>query len=138
MFARISVLVYLDMEHSSSNLQAQLQAEHDALVSELSGIAVLNPETGDWEVRLDDLAHETTEVNTEADGVEDATERAATVAALETTYRTVLLALKKITDGTYGICEISGEAIESDRLNANPSARTCKAHMNEESTLPQA
>lgn len=32
-------------------------------------------------------------------------------------------ALKKIKDGTYGICEESGETIESNRLLANPLAR---------------
>ena len=38
-------------------------------------------------------------------------------------------ALEKIEKGTYGICETGGEKIEEDRLEANPSARTCKAHM---------
>ena len=32
-------------------------------------------------------------------------------------------ALKKIKDGTYGICEESGDAIEKNRLLANPLAR---------------
>lgn len=32
-------------------------------------------------------------------------------------------ALKKIKDGTYGICEESGEPIEQERLVANPLAR---------------
>jgi RNA polymerase-binding transcription factor DksA len=89
-------------------------------------------------VRLDDLEHDTTETNAEADGVEDATERAATVATLETKYRTVMHALRKIENGTYGVCEISGEPIEPERLRVNPSARTCQHHMNDEGTLPLA
>jgi len=36
--------------------------------------------------------------------------------------------LKKIEDGTYGICEVGGEEIPEDRLDANPSARTCIEH----------
>jgi len=39
-------------------------------------------------------------------------------------------ALEKIKLGTYGICEICGNHIEEERLQANPSARTDKAHMN--------
>jgi RNA polymerase-binding transcription factor DksA len=39
-------------------------------------------------------------------------------------------ALERIEKGTYGICEISGTQIEEDRLDANPAARTCKAHIN--------
>ena len=39
-------------------------------------------------------------------------------------------ALERIEKGTYGICEVGNEEIEEDRLNANPAARTCKAHLN--------
>ncbi len=123
------------MAYSLSDYITKLNAERDQLIEELSSIAVQDPETGDWELRLDDISHDTTEENSEADGVEDATERAATMAALETKYRTVMHALTKTENGAYGICEISGEEIEPDRLFVNPSARTCKAHMNDEATL---
>lgn len=33
-------------------------------------------------------------------------------------------ALSKISNGNYGICEVSGQDIEEARLNANPAART--------------
>jgi RNA polymerase-binding transcription factor DksA len=36
-------------------------------------------------------------------------------------------ALKRIADGTYGICEITGEPIEADRLKALPWTRFCAA-----------
>ena len=45
-------------------------------------------------------------------------------------------ALKKIKDDEYGKCELCGEDIEEDRLEANPAARTCKKHMGEEAKLP--
>ena len=35
----------------------------------------------------------------------------------------------RLAAGTYGVCDISGEDIESDRLMANPAATTCKKHM---------
>ena len=44
--------------------------------------------------------------------------------------------LKKIEAGTFGVCEISGEPIEEDRLDANPAARTNKANINNEADLP--
>jgi RNA polymerase-binding transcription factor DksA len=36
-------------------------------------------------------------------------------------------ALKRMADGTYGICEITGKAIEADRLKALPWTRFCAA-----------
>ncbi len=53
------------------------------------------------------------------------------MAVLENRWNEVRAALKKIEAGTYGICEISGEPIEEDRLEVNPAARTCKEHMDE-------
>ncbi|MEK7091498.1 MAG: TraR/DksA C4-type zinc finger protein [Patescibacteria group bacterium] len=41
------------------------------------------------------------------------------------------MALAKIDAGNYGLCEISQEPIELDRLEANPSARTCKKHLDQ-------
>jgi RNA polymerase-binding transcription factor DksA len=38
-------------------------------------------------------------------------------------------ALEKIKNGTYGKCEVSGEPIEEERLDANPAARTCEKHL---------
>lgn len=38
-------------------------------------------------------------------------------------------ALEKIEDGTYGKCSECGNEIEADRLEALPSASTCKAHL---------
>jgi RNA polymerase-binding transcription factor DksA len=37
-------------------------------------------------------------------------------------------ALQRLDDGTYGTCEICGEAIADELLAAEPSRRTCAAH----------
>ncbi len=37
-------------------------------------------------------------------------------------------ALQRIADGGYGRCEVCGEAIPEERLQARPTARTCIAH----------
>ena len=41
-----------------------------------------------------------------------------------------------IEKGTYGICEISGQPIEAERLKANPAARTSQANQEKEAQLP--
>jgi RNA polymerase-binding transcription factor DksA len=38
------------------------------------------------------------------------------------------LALRKVEEGTYGLCEICGEPIDPDRLEAVPGTRTCIEH----------
>lgn len=53
----------------------------------------------------------------------------SSILVLETQLHEVQHALDKIEQGTYGICEVSGEEIELDRLEANPSARTSKKHL---------
>jgi DnaK suppressor protein len=65
-----------------------------------------------------------------ADKMEELGETSAVFTSLEVRRNEVMSALEKIENGTYGICEIGGEPIEPDRLEANPAARTCKLHMN--------
>jgi DnaK suppressor protein len=107
-----------------------------SLEQELKTIAEFNTTTGDWEVRMDDAIIGEADENDIADFGEEADERIATLAELETRYRNVIRALKKIEAGTFGICEISGEPIAEARLAANPAARTCQKHMEEEYDLP--
>jgi DnaK suppressor protein len=108
----------------------KLEAEQKLLTEELSNVARLNDETQQWEAIPDqDLMGETDE-NDAADRFEDFEERTAMVRTLQARYQDVVDAIKKLGDGTYGVCEVGGEAIEPDRLEANPAARTCKQHMN--------
>jgi len=39
--------------------------------------------------------------------------------------REVAAAERRVQDGTYGVCEVCGEAIGAGRLEARPVARTC-------------
>lgn len=64
-----------------------------------------------------------------ASAIESFENSEGTVSILETQLHEVNLALEKIEKGTYGICEVSGEEIEIERLEANPSARTSKKHL---------
>jgi RNA polymerase-binding transcription factor DksA len=116
--------------------KTELEAKLRSLTTQLEHIATYNSETGDWEATP--VGTETAESDSidEADVVEEWNERHATVAVLEVDYRNTKRALEKIENGTYGTCEISGKPIEPERLSANPLARTCIAHMNEEGSLP--
>ncbi len=120
---------------STEHYKTHLETELIRLQTDLAGIATFNETTGDWvALPITDELTETDE-NVEADGVESWNERRATVSQLETSYKNVVRALEKIVAGTYGVCEIGGEVIEVDRLAANPSARTCKVHRDNEREL---
>lgn len=72
----------------------------------------------------------------QADRVEEFEQNVATINELEKRYRDVLDALSRIEQGTYGMCDVDGNEIELERLEANPAARTCIEHMSGESTPP--
>lgn len=113
-----------------------LEEQRAQIVTELQTLAVYHEATDDWEIRFDQDDHTEADEDLISDNAEAADEAIATLALLETRYRNINRALDKIASGTYGICEIGGEAIEADRLEANPAARTCKAHLNDEVDLP--
>jgi RNA polymerase-binding transcription factor DksA len=106
------------------------------LIAELSTIAVHNKATDDWEVAFFEVSTSEADDDMEADHNEEADERIATLALLETRYRNVVRALHNIETKTYGICEVCGEEIEPARLLANPAARTCTEHLDDEVFLP--
>ena len=47
---------------------------------------------------------------------------------LKNNLENVNIALGKITEGTYGLCEKCGEQIELEVLKAEPESRLCKTH----------
>lgn len=121
--------------HDTSKYKTELETQLDTIIQELEQIAEYDTRTGDWYARPTGTAVGTADENVEADEVEDWNERRATLSQLEIRYNNIKHALKKIADSDYGICEVSGEPIEVDRLDANPAARTCKQHLDQEDTL---
>lgn len=120
----------------TTEIKQALEERLKTITNDLSQIAVYHAPSDDWEAIPDPTELTEADENSEADAVEDWNERRSTLAALETEYRNVKRALAKIANGTYGYCEVSGAPIEANRLAANPAARTCVKHMDEESTLP--
>jgi RNA polymerase-binding transcription factor DksA len=109
-----------------------LLAEQERLEKDLVSVGRVNPDNPqDWEATPGDVNDRSADPNKLADNVEEYEARTATLKELEDSLKDVRDALEKIEKGTYGICEISGEQIEEDRLEANPSARTSKSHINE-------
>lgn len=108
-----------------------LLGEKDSILEELSDIAILNTDTNLWEATPDKEMMGESDENEAADRFEDFEERSGLVSTLQERLIDINDALKKIEENRYGICEISGEKIEEERLEANPAARTCKAHINE-------
>lgn len=114
----------------------QLETELSQITEQLKTIARYEPETGDWIPVITDTEVNSADANVIADATEDWDTSSALLVQLETRYRNLVRALQKLTDGTYGVCEISGEPIEPERLAANPAARTTIANRDRESELP--
>lgn len=112
-------------------LREDLESEKATLTEELRGLGRLNLETNRWEATpsVDETLNTEPDPNELADRGEDFEERSSLLAALVSRYSNIERALEKITNNTYGRCEKCEEMIEADRLEANPSARTCKRHM---------
>ena len=120
---------------SNSVYKERLEAELTGLISELETIARFEETTGDWTAKPDAAELDEADSNSEADGIEEWHERQATVTQLETSYQNTKRALAKLDEGNFGVCEICQNDIEADRLEVIPTARTCKAHLEEERTL---
>ncbi|MEI6478657.1 MAG: TraR/DksA C4-type zinc finger protein [bacterium] len=110
----------------------RLLKEGDTLKRELESVGKKNPNSpSDWDAVTPEEEIETADRNDVADEIEDYENNNAIIDQLESRMFEVQRALEKIEEGTYGKCEISGELIEEDRLDANPAARTCKKHIDE-------
>lgn len=108
----------------------RLVKEKALLEEELATVGRKDPANPkDWQATVDDSQVDTADENEVADVLEEYEEHKAILAQLETQLNEVQAALQKIEDGKYGICEVSGEEIERERLEANPSARTSVKHM---------
>jgi RNA polymerase-binding transcription factor DksA len=115
---------------NTANFKAKLEKELRLLESELKTVGQINPANpGDWQPTQDDLNVTNADKNELADQLENYEGNTAILKQLEIQLNDVKLALKKIEDGSYGICEVGGEAIPEDRLEAIPSARTCIEHV---------
>lgn len=115
---------------NTEHFKAKLEEELALITRELGDIAVEDP-SGLWSVKDPqmDVMSPSAEPNEAADKLEELDERGEEVTGLSARLSDVRKALENIEQGTYGACEVCGKAIEEERLEANPAARTCMEHM---------
>jgi RNA polymerase-binding transcription factor DksA len=115
---------------NTQSYKEKLLKEKKILLEELSGVGHMSDKAkGEWEATPEVLPPEYDQ-NSLADKFEDFEERTALKNILEPKLKEVTDALEKIDSGKFGICEVCEGKIETERLDANTSARTCIAHIN--------
>ncbi|MES2409697.1 MAG: TraR/DksA C4-type zinc finger protein [Patescibacteria group bacterium] len=111
--------------------EMKLTAEKKLLEDELKTVGRRNPHNpNDWEPKYTNTNTDSADQLEVAEELENYQNNIAILNNLESKYNEVLKAIEKIHQNKYGTCEVCKETIEEDRLEANPSARTCKKHMN--------
>lgn len=120
------------MAIDTQHFKERLESEAKRIEKELASVGKKNPGVkGDWVPTPDEMNVMKADKNELADTMEEFETRAAIEVELENRLLSTHEALKEIEAGTYGICKICGKEIEPERLEANPSAKTCKAHLDE-------
>jgi len=130
----VVMLQYTNMKLDTNYKQIRegLSTEKEKIESELKDIASYSTETRSWEAMptSQDDGPESDSVDL-ADRLEEYETRSEMVRTLEKRLNSINSAIEKIDAGKgFGICEVCNKQIEGDRLLANPSAKTCKEHMN--------
>jgi len=116
-------------EEDMQTFKDSLEAEAFALREELADRGATETESGAWKGSSVSVAvGEEADPTDVADNIEELITNVPLVGELEKQLREVEGALKRMKDGTYGICEVCHQEIPVERLEANPSAHTCIAH----------
>jgi RNA polymerase-binding transcription factor DksA len=109
--------------------KSKLEEEKKLVEKEMDEVGRQNPsEPGDWEPVETDMGSDPADENNVADEMESFGENSAVLDKLEIEYKDINEALEKIENDTYGKCEVGGENIPEDRLEAYPAAKTCVEH----------
>ena len=109
-------------------LKTKLEESKETIENELKKFAEKNKEIkDDWNTRYPKHSKGTGSqaLEEEADKVEEYANTLPIEHSLELQLRDINLALKKIKQGKYGICEKCGKKIRIERLEVYPEARFC-------------
>jgi RNA polymerase-binding transcription factor DksA len=113
----------------TKHFEQKLETEKTRLESQMDTVGRKNPSVpGDWEAIPTEVGSES-DLADQAEVVMSRESNTAILADLEARYDAILAALKRIKEGAYGRCEVCGEEIQEARLEADPSATTCKKHL---------
>ncbi|HYF10249.1 MAG TPA: TraR/DksA C4-type zinc finger protein [Candidatus Paceibacterota bacterium] len=118
------------MTIDTARFKSVLEKELALVEKELLSVARRNPDSPtDWEAKPADYdtppGDDTVD---QADVVEEFGNNAGIVKQLEIRYNEIKDALRRLEEGTYGVCRVCNAPIEEARLEANPAAATCLAH----------
>lgn len=102
-------------------LKEKLIEEKNKIEMELRKIANQDS-SGDYRAEFEDLGREREDNATE---IEHYTANMGVTESLERELEKIIIALKKIENGTYGKCEKCGKAIPEKRLEIYPAAQNC-------------
>lgn len=115
---------------------SKLEKEKGVLEEQLGHLGSRDPSNpGDWIASKPEGEEFGADRTDNAGVIEEMFGNNASMNELEYRLKNVNAAIERIQAGTFGVCEISGHDIEVERLEANPAARTCKEHMQEEKKL---
>lgn len=110
--------------------KAKLIEEKDTIESELQSVGVKsNTNVSDWDPTLTEAGESQADRTEVADAIENYEENTAMVSELETRLLEINNALSIIDTDDYAKCAVCGNQIEENRLDANPAAKTCIAHL---------
>lgn len=119
-------------------LKTALEKERDLLTKELETIAAPDPNLpGDWDIKHSEweeneiTSEEELESGVSINEVDEDMKNKALSDHLELRLKEVNNALKRVGDGTYGICRVCKNPIPIERLRANPAAETDIEHKKE-------
>jgi len=115
----------LNMGHFKEKLEKEL----GNLRGELMSVGRVNPDNpADWEPTPAVMDTLLADINETADSIEEYENNATILKQLEIQFNDVKQALSKIEEGGYGFCNVCKEPISEERLEANPSSKTCSVH----------
>jgi len=104
-------------------LKKALLEEKSKLELDLSKIAIpVDPKEGEYEPTMENIGTDREDNTTE---VEQFADNLPVEQTLEKKLQDTITALEEMEKGTYGICQNCNEEIDINRLEINPSARTC-------------
>lgn len=107
----------------------RLLEEKKKVEEELKTVGRINPSNpADWEPTPEKIDVMRADKNEMADAIEEYEENTAILRELEIRLNNIKRAVEKIEGEAYGKCEVGGEDIPPERLDANPAARTCIEH----------
>lgn len=105
-------------------LKKKLEEQKASIQKELESFATEDPNLKhNWETKYPN--REDGDKEEEADEVQQYENMLSLEHSLESKLKDVSIALEKIENGTYGICEKCGKEIEKERLEAAPEAKFC-------------